>query len=212
MDEQTIRKIIREEIARNSSSSRFSVNTIPNHTHNGIDSLAIKAENIVPSVSVSGSIELSQETTYTLNLNASFTPRNIQAYGVITGTYSGAANRIITVGSAQLTPSFYFQASTATSVVTGDIEYPFPTAQPDGTSVVVPMQSSAYHSTNRSSAALTYAGVSEDHLVDVVFPDPSSVADIKARVTVIGYSKTAVIVSVPYLESGWSIFLNFVIT
>lgn len=212
MDDQQIRRIVRDEIARSASSNRFNLNSIPNHTHNGIDSLQIKQENVIPSVSVSGSIEMAQATTYTLNLNSSFTPRNIMAYGAITGTYSGAANRVITTGSAQLTPSFYFQTATDTSVVTGNIEYPFPTTQPDGTSKTVPMQSSAYHSTNRGNVALTYAGISEDHIVDVVFPDPSAIADIRARVTVVGYSRNAVIVSVPYLASGWTIFLNFVIS
>lgn len=212
MDENKIRAIVKDEMRRSDSSSRFNFRSIPFHIHDGKGSEQIQANNVIPSVSVSGRISMAQEATYTLNLNASFTPRLITAYGVITGSYSGAANRVFTMGSAQLTPSFYFQTGTDTSVITGNIQYPFPTPQPDGSSQTVPMQSSAYISTNRGNVANTFAGASEDHLVDVVFPDPTSTADIKARVTVIGFSSTSVIVSVPYLESGWEIILDFVIS
>lgn len=46
-DEQKIRQIVRDEIRRSDSSSRFALKSIPNHTHNGTDSLAISEDNII---------------------------------------------------------------------------------------------------------------------------------------------------------------------
>ncbi len=213
MDEQKIRRIIRDEIARTNQSSRFNLESISNHAHTGTDSSPrIRQEDVIPSTSVVGSIEFSQQTTYTINLNASFTPSNVLAYGVVTGTYNGNAIRALTTGSAQLTPTFYLQPATDTSVVVGGPQYPFPTQQPDGSSPTVPAQSSSYISVSRGSDSDLFAGISEDHIVDLVYPNPSSVDDIRARVTVLGFSRNSIIVSVPYLENGWTIFLNFVIT
>jgi len=111
---------------------------------------------------------------------------------------------VLSIGSAQLTPTFYFQPQTDTSVITGDIQYPFQDK---------PAQSSSYLSITRGSTANnTFAGVSEDHILSVGFPNPSSEADIKARVTVVDFSRTAITLDVPYLASGWEIILNFVVS
>lgn len=206
-NEQKIRQIVQEELRKSNGASRFGINSIPNHTHNGVDSLQIKQENIIPSVSVSGSIEMSQATTYRIKLNSSFTPSNILAYGLVTGT-DATTVRAMTIGSAQLTPSFYLQTGTSTTVVTGNIQYPFPTEQPDGSTPSVPMQSSTYLSVEPTGAAGAFhALVSEDHLVSVFYS-----GTIWARATVVGFSRDEIVIDVPYLESGWSIILNFVIT
>lgn len=41
LDEKRVRQMIREELARKDSSSRFQLNNIPNHTHNGVDSVPV---------------------------------------------------------------------------------------------------------------------------------------------------------------------------
>lgn len=213
MDEQRIRRIVQDEIRKNSGKSRFGLQTIPYHVHDGVDSQQIQQNNILPSSSITGSITFARETTYTIRLNASFTPRNILAYGVVTGTYdpgTGALQtRILSVGSAQLTPTFYLIDPTPDGtadnyVVTSNKQYPF-----NGK----PAQSSSYINVTRGSTANnTFAGVSEDHLLSVVFPDPTSEDDIRARVTVTDFSKTAITLEVPYLDDGWEITLNYVIT
>lgn len=212
LQEKDVRRIIQEELKRSAKNARFGYQQTPLHTHNGKDAPQITEDNVVPNPAIVGTIEMAQATNYSIGLNASFTPRNIQVYGVITGTYSANAIRVLTTGSAQLTKGFYLQPGGSTFVVTGDTQYPFPTSQPDGTTPSVPVQSSAYINVSRGNLAHTFAGVSEDHIVDVVYPDPSSVSDIKARVTVVDFSKNEVKVSVPYLEAGWTIFLNYVIT
>lgn len=206
MDEQKIRRIIREEIARDHNSSRYRVNAIPNHQHDGVDSLKIKADNIVPSVSVSGRIEFAQTARYTINLNSSFTPSSILAYGNVFDSATSPTVRCLSIGSANLTPSFYLQPDTATTVVTGNIQYPFPTELFDGTFAEVPLQSSTYLATGTGSPNFR-ASSSEGHIVSIEYG-----GTIHARVTVIGYSKNAIILDVPYLTSGWSIIVNYVIT
>ena len=94
--EATVKRIVQEEIKRSQSGGRFGMNQIPFHTHDGVNSQKIKEENIIPSVSVSGNIEFAREDTYTIYLNSSFTPSNIQLYGVaysITGTLTFTADR-----------------------------------------------------------------------------------------------------------------------
>ncbi len=202
---------VQRELQRSNNASRFGVNNIPFHTHDGVNSPKVKEDNIIPSVSVVGSIRMATEgAIYTLGLNSNFTPQNIQVYGAIRGTFDGSSVRAITVGSAQLTPTFYFQPGTGLSVVTGNKEYPFPTTQPDGTIRPVPAQSSAYLLSSRGSLSDTYALTSENHLVSVSgFPTEN---DIYARATVIGYTKEAIQVYIPYLSTGWDINLTYIIT
>ena len=54
LNENQIRNIVRSEISRSDSKSRFGVNSIPNHTHDGIDSLPIKEDNIVLTSKLAG--------------------------------------------------------------------------------------------------------------------------------------------------------------
>lgn len=216
MDDQKIRRIVQEELQRKLNQDRFGYSTIPYHIHNGKDSPNVPEENVSPNASIVGTIEMSTEgAVYTLNLNSQFTPRSITAYGVVTGTYSAETIRAITVGSAQLTPAFYFQPSSSRSVTTSNKEYPFPTLQPDGTTPSVPAQSSAYLLTSRISNANTFALTSENHIVSVsgfgsTGQGPNN--NIYARATVIGFSKSSVEVYVPYLSSGWTIFLTYIIS
>lgn len=200
MTPEKIRQIVREEISRSNNSSRFQLNTIPNHTHNGIDSLPIKAENIIPSTSITGFVSFAQTTTYTINLNSSFTPKMITTYGIVTGTYGGNQTRVMTYGTALLTPTFYLQANTDTVVDTGTLQFPFNDK---------PAQSSSFISVTRGGTSDFYAGVSEDHICSVNFPTTGT---IQARATVVGFSRTAITIDIPTLSSGWEITLNFVIT
>ena len=212
ISEGTVRRIVREEMDRKSNQSRFQLNSIPQHTHNGVDSPLLKEENIIPSVSVSGSVTMTSIGIYTLNLNASFTPKHIMAYGnafnAVPPDYSGLTVRAMSVGSANLTPSFYFQPNDSQSVVTGNIQYPFPTEQPDGTYMNVPVQSSVYLATIQGGSPAARSLSSEGHIASVEYPGGT----IHARVTVVGFDKNAVYLSVPYLDSGWSITINYIIT
>ena len=199
MDENKIRAIVKDEMKKNEAASRFNFRSIPLHTHNGTDSEKIQENNIIPSASVSGRITFAQATTYTLNLNASFTPSNIIAYGTVVDNSSAPTVRCQTIGSASLTPSFYLQPGGSTFVTTGDIQYPL-----NG----VPVQSSSYIAVITGGSPPARALSSEGHIVSIEYPQDT----IHARATVIGFSKESITIDVPNLDSGWEIIVNYVIT
>lgn len=209
MDDNKIRQIVQEELRRSQSGSRFGIDAIPHHTHDGISSLKIKQSNIIPASSIVGAVSLSTEgQTYTLNLNSSFTPQMIICHSVVSNS-SGEIYRGVYFGVAQLTPSFYLQTDTSNSVVTGNIQYPFPTTQRNGATISVPAQSSSGVLISRSVDADVFANQSEDHIVSAYVGLSNS--DIRARATITSFSKDAVQVYVPYLTSGWTIDACFVI-
>lgn len=203
MDEKKIRQIVQQELQRSNSAGRFNVNNVPFHTHDGVNSPQIKEESVVPSTSIMGDVRFSRAEQYQILLDSSFTPSSITAYGVITGTYDGTANRIMFFGTATNSPTFYLQPLSGNSVQTGNIQFPF-----NGK----PAQSGSYFSANRGSLNYIYAGVTEDHILSVGFPDPELESDIRARVTITGITRDRITVDVPYLDSGWSIITNFLIT
>lgn len=210
MDDQKIRQIVQEELRRSSNGGRFGLNTIPFHTHNGTDSQKIKAENIIPSCSIVGSVTFSTvNQTYNLQLNSSFTPRTIICHSIVYNS-SGEIYRGTYFGMAQLTPSFYFQpADSEYTVVTGNLQFPFPTEQTDGSKVDVPAQSSSGLLCSRSTLSNTFANQSEDHILSAYVGLADS--DIRARLTVVGFSKNSIQIFVPYLTSSWSVDACFIV-
>ena len=207
-NEQKIRQIVREELARKDDSSRFRLTSIPNHKHDGVDSLKIRQENIIPSVSVSGRITFAQETDYTINLNSNFTPSRIELYGIAYDASGIGGYRTMTVGTANLGPSFYLQpvAGSTTSVQQGTKQYPFPTQMYDGSYATIPLQSCTYLWVSNGSS--NYHGQpSEGHILNVEWG-----GTIYARMTVTDFSKSAITLRVDVLDTNWEIYTNIVIT
>lgn len=210
MDEAKIRQIIRDEMKRVDSADRFGFTNIPAHTHNGVDSLKVMADKLIPSCSIVGSIEMSTlDQTYTIYLNSSFTPQRIVAHSIVSNS-SGEIYRGFYYGEAQLVPSFYLQTNTSDSVTTGTKQYPFPTELFNGTTKVVPAQSSSGLLVSRSTDANVFANQSEDHIVSAYVGLSDS--DIRARATVVGFSRDSIQIYVPYLTSGWTITTCFIIS
>lgn len=201
IDENKIRQIVRDEIARNKGASRFDVQNIPFHDHNGINSPKVEAGDLIPSTSMSGNITFEQATTYTINLNSNFTPTRILVYGNVLGSGS---QRYFTFGSANLTPSFFLQPQSTTSVAPNNVQYPFIDPNLDA---VVPLQSSAYFGAEAAGGAL-HTLSSEGHVVNVAYP----LNTIHARATVTAFSKNKITIVVSFLDAGWSINANYVIT
>lgn len=219
MTPEQIRQVVRDEIRRNDSSSRFGLNMVSHHTHSGgNDGQQINANDIIPSVSVSGNINFAQATTYTLNLNASFTPSRIQLYGNVTGD---SHQLFFITGSANLGPSFFFQPLTNTSVRTGSVQYP---TMDSNEQAVIPLQSNAYYGTedsgNRgnSSPATTpgafHTASGEQHIVRVRYTvaNGGGSATTFASMTVTSFSKTSIQLKVDTLATGWEINANIIVT
>jgi hypothetical protein len=206
MDEQTIRRIVNEEMAKGASAGRFGLNMTPIHRHTGVggDGPQIKQDDIVPSVSVSGRITFAQKTDYTINLNSSFTPSRIQVYGIAYDASGGSGVRCIIDGSASLGPSFFLQpTSGTTSVVTGNVQYPTFDKNVGST---VPLQSASYLWVQNGSTTF-HGQPGEGHIVNVEWD-----GTVYARATITVFSKTKVVVHVSDLAAGWEIYTNIVIT
>ena len=119
---------------------------------------------------------------------------------VVDGSSIGVRCQII--GSANLGPSFYLQPQSSSSVVTGDIQYPF--VDPI-LGVTVPLQSSSYLWTQSSNIFKALAG--EGHIVNV-----EAGGTIYARATVTDFSKERIEIVVYDLDTNWTIQANLVIT
>jgi len=208
MDDQKIRKIVQEELRKSSQSSRFGMQAVQYHTHDGTNSPRVNQDSIVPAASIMGSITIDQVATYRINLKSNFTPQAIYTTAAVTGSASGTV-RAQSVGSAQLTPTFYLeenlpsgQSVANTTIETLDFQFPFNRK---------PAQVSSFLWTTRSLSTGFFAGTSRDHIVSVfngVSPGPE---DDFARVTVTDFSKDFIILDVPILASGWNVFLNITI-
>ncbi len=203
MDEQKIRRIVQEELRRSAGDGRFGLRSVPKHAHTGNDGTPrIQATDILPSVSVSGSITFAAEAIYTIKLNGLLTPRSVVAYGNVIGS---GTERYAFVGSAQLGPSFYLQPETTRSVVPGGPQYPFidPNFPEYGNNI--PMQSSSYYGSETNTGARhTLAG--NGHIIDIQY------SGIHARATVIDFGRDSITVAVSDLDAGWEINANFVVT
>lgn len=186
MNDQQIRKIVREEIQRANNSSRFRVQSIPEHTHNGIDSPKIAESNLIRTPILLGSIEFSSDTTYSLKYNAEYTPSMVTMYSNVIGP---SGERFVCIGSAYLTPSFYFQPSTSSSVEIGNIQYPF-----EG----YPAQSSVYFGTDSGGSRRTV--VSQFAIISVEYPLGTVLFQMKVK----GFSKTDITIENTVFTTGWS--------
>jgi hypothetical protein len=208
MDEKKVKEMIKKEMDRREKSKRFGLQNSIQHTHDGDNSPRIPDPNLDRNPAVLGSVTfgtLNQD--YTFRLNMPYTPRRIHCNGLVYNPDSGNNIRIITVGEAYLGKGFYLQPETSNSVIVGDIQYPAPTEQPDGSVKNVPLQCSSWFWANRSDNDQYFASVSENHIVSVSFSGTTY-----ARITVTDFSKDKIVFSVPFLESGYEVIANFLIT
>jgi len=214
MNEQQIRSLIQQEIARSNSGGRFGFSNLPFHTHNGTDSPQVKGENITPSGSVTGGFVINEATEYTLNLNSSFTPQRIDVNGVLTGTSPATAETVRAqfVGTALLGPTFYLEdneigenTGVYRSVIdTQNIQFPLNQK---------PAQTSSFLWVDKSGTLNdARAGISRDHIISIFYGTSTSTADDVARVTVTKFSRSSITLDVPILVSGWTIFVTINIT
>lgn len=191
MDEKEIRKIIRDEIQKNTNTSQYSSMQTSSHAHNGIDAPRVNQVNIEPSTRVSGSITFASIKTYILNINANPNPTLILCYGIVVDSASSPTVRAHTFGTAQLGKSYFLQPSSGNSVITGGPLQQF-------------IQSSSYLSVDNS--ANVHALTDEGHLVDVEYG-----GTIHARLTLAAFDSESVTLKVTHLDSGWNIIVNLVI-
>lgn len=204
MTPDQVRKIVQQELRSSKKSDRFGYQNIPNHVHNGKDSPSIRDTDLARNPAVLGSVTFATEgQTYTFEIDMPQTPRRISCNGIV----FNSTVRVLTIGEAYLGEGYYLQPLSDNSVQVGDIRYPAATEQPDGTTKNVPLQCSSWFWADEGDQDEYKVLVSENHLVSVGFG-----GTIYARLTVVDFSKDKIVFSVPYLESGYEIIANFLIT
>jgi hypothetical protein len=168
------------------------------HTHDGSTTPKLSQGDINPSIRASGNITMSTDKQ-TYNLGLIDNPTQIQLYGIVVHTTSGAFNsagpfdiRAIVVGNAQLGKSFYFQPQSSNSVTAGGL--------PENI-----IQSSVYYGNGTGGV---HALTGEEAIIDVEYPSSGTIV---ARATVTKFDNDHVEVYVS-LAAGWGIIANFVVT
>lgn len=205
MDENDVRRIVQDEMRRQSKSSRFGYQNTPLHTHNGKDAPQIPDPNINRNPAVMGNVNFSSSgVDYTFELNMPYTPRQVIMNGIFVNSLSAPTVRYHVWGIAYLGTAYYLQPVDNRTVAVGGIPYPAPTNLQDGSSASVPAQSSAFFGFVNGANAGT-AGTSQFHIADVF-------GSATIRVTVVDFSKDKIVFRVTSLSSGYTLAANYLIT
>lgn len=187
MNDSQIRQLIQQEVHKLQQANKFNAQPIPRHTHNGSDSPPVNQSDIVPGLSIEGSITFAQQTTYKIGIT--FNPSVVLIHGNVIGP---SGERFIITGNARIGNSFYLQPSNSVSVVTGG---------PQQTVI----QSNTYFGADSGGALHTL--VDEGHIINVFYS-----GTVFFRATITKYSNRALYVQVDTLVSGWEANISWTIT
>lgn len=193
MNEQQIKQLIQQEIHKNQQAQRFNLNSIPRHTHNGVDSPPVNQGDIKPGLRAEGSITFARQTVYKIGVN--FNPTALWVHGNVTGPLG---EKFMIVGNAQIGPSFYLQPSNSNSVVTGGPQQKL-------------IQSNTYFGLDSGGGVHTL--VDEGHIVNVFYG-----GNVLVRATVGDasqnhiYDNKSISIYVDTLTTGWAINISWTVT
>lgn len=199
MNEQQIKALIQQEIQRAQAQGTFQLKNIPFHTHSNTagDAPNIPAGNIKPGYRAGGRITMATEgRIYRIGLN--FNATQIQFYGI--GLYPAAGPfevRSHIIGNAQLGPSYELLDDGTTAGVT---------AGGPQKSII---QGCASFSVNETTPASSTANVSQNDIIDVLYPNTSTHA---AQARVINYGPGFAEIQLISLSTDWEIDGYFVVT
>lgn len=184
---------------------------IPRHIHDGIDSPKINEANIIPNISLSGSITMTQGTITGTAPNQIITWANY--YIPIASTvkevkfYGGAVNKTVSpaihamiIGEARISIGYQYQPGTPNSVLTGNIKQNITqgSAAMIMTNGVGGTGAGAFSILRSSQSYIAYAA------------DGSNPQNIYAVARVFSYSNTQIIVQTAF-ASGWSLSGQWII-
>jgi hypothetical protein len=205
LNEASIRRIVQDEIKRSNNSSRFRVNSIPEHTHNGVDSPVIPEQNIYRNPAIMGRVEFATSgVDYVFQLGLPQTPRQVILNATLLDNTSSPTVRYNILGIACLGPAYYLQPVDNRTVTVGGLPYPATTRLQDGSEATIPAQSSTFFGFVNGANAAT-AGDSQFHIVNVF-------GSAAMRVTVVDFSKDKIVFRVTSLSSGYTLLGNYIIT
>jgi hypothetical protein len=203
MNEQQIRQIVQQELQRSNNASRFTVNSIPQHTHDGINSPKVNFNSINTNTPILGRIVFSSIGDYTIECNLPQTPSLLTLNGNLFNDIDAPTVRYSVWGQAIFNQAYYLQPKNDRTVIVGGISYPTLTNLNDGSEATIPAQSSTFFGFVNGANAAT-AGDSQFHIVNVF-------GSATMRMTVVSFSKTTIVLRVTSLSSGYDLAANILI-
>jgi len=195
MNEQEVRKIVKEEMQRN---YRSGSPLVPPHTHDGVNNTRIDRSNIINSGGIMGNINFTANDTYTLYFsNPNPSRLDFNGFAFDTGANDSSA---LVVGVAILAEAYYFQPLTDRSVKQGGIQYPI--------NGVLAQCSSNLFVQDAVGTANTFPHVSQFYIMNAI----SSSGNYLATGQVQNLTNNSVDIVITNLLSGWNVSANFIIT
>lgn len=189
-----IRQIVRDEIQKQNSKSRFNISPTNRHVHNGTDSPKINSGNITPGLRTTGEVEFDSAKDYVFNVN--FAPSQITLYGIVSNTSIGY--RALVIGQAALGQNLYFQPTTTSSVTVGGN---LGIVQSYAQILVVDANFGS------STGGFAKATADDQHILSI-----TDGTTIYARATVSSYGQNSFTITVDTLASGWKINGSYFVT
>ncbi len=184
MNENDVRKIVQQELA---SGYRSGAPKVARHEQNGVDNVQIPQSSIIYPNPVNGTIDMAQETTYTLFLTGKGqVPHSVTFYGGALNI--GAGVHAMIVGSAQFGANQQFQPSTTTSVTEGPV-------------ITNIIQGSASMTVINGASVAAFLKNSQGHIVYAEYPSGTLVAVANVH----SVSNSQIQIKVIILASGWKI-------
>lgn len=192
MNEQQVRQIIKEELLKQNYNSGAPI--VPPHTHDGISNTKIEQENIIPGVKFNGTINMSQNATYTIPITGN--PTQVTFYGGALNTSGGAATaqHVMVVGNAQLGSCYQFQPGTDTSVTLNNIQ----------TTIIQGSAAIGIYSSSLSSTTLQNSQGHICYALDIT-------GAVAAYADIISYDNSSLKITV-HLSSNWRISGLWIVT
>lgn len=204
MDEKKIRQIVREELTRANNYSRFNLNTIPFHTHDGVNSPQVSENSLSTNPAIFGRVNFSTSNVdYVFQLNLPYTPKQVILNGTFVNSVTSPTVRYSVWGVAYLGTAYYLQPVDNRTSTVGGIKYPAPTTLQDGTNFSIPAQSSTFFGFVNGTNAAT-AGDSQFHIANIF-------GSALLRVTVTDFSKDRIVFRVTSLTNGYTLLGNYTI-
>lgn len=199
MNEQDVRKIVKEEFWKNYNSG--TPNTPP-HKHDDVSGTRIEESDLIKSVGVMGKIDFAHNATYTLyfsTLNPSRLDLNAMAFD--NGSLNSSA---LIVGVALLSKTYYFQPLSTRAAKQGGLPYPI--------GGVLAQCSSNLFVLDASNPSATYPHVDQFFIMNAFYSTgPSTNAHIVTG-QLQNLTPNSIDIVITNLLSGWKVSANFIIT
>lgn len=195
MNEQEIRKIVRNEMLINANSG---TPIVARHTHDGVSSPQVEQKNVVNSVGIMGKINFTSNSTYTLYFSTQNPSRlDLNGFAFDTGASDSS---VLMIGMALLSSAYYFQPLTNRSAIQGGTQYPI--------LGVLAQCSSNLYVQDGVNPSNTWPRTDQFYIFNAYTSAGVPIATGQAQ----NLTSTSIDIVVTNLLAGWNVSANFIIT